>query len=145
MKIFIDSDVILDLLLQREPFAVHSVHLFNLLAHTQDAELKTFTTPIVFANLNLRKQFGNTGSRQKLIQLRQLIDIMPINEKIVDLALQSNLKDFEDILQIKTAEQFDIDIIVTRNIKDYKDSKKPVKTTLKFLQFFNQPNQKTTP
>lgn len=142
MKLFIDSDVILDLLTQRATFSVHSTHLFNLLAqqkNQQSPQLQALTTPIVFANVYyiLRKQFGDINSRQKLISLRHLIDIMPMNESIVDTALLSNFKDFEDALQIITAEQFDIDIIITRNYKDYKNAEKPVYNALEFLQFFD--------
>lgn len=138
IKLFIDSDIIIDFLSQREPFFAESVHLFNELANNPN--IKAYSSAIVFANVTyiLNKQIGKQIARQKLIELRQLIDIVPTNQLIVDSALHSNIQDFEDALQIKSAESFGINYILTRNHKDYTNTILTVYDCVGFLTFYHQ-------
>lgn len=73
-----------------------------------------------------------------MIELRQLIDIVPTNQLIVDSALHSNIQDFEDALQIKSAESFGINYILTRNHKDYTNTILTVYDCVGFLTFYHQ-------
>ena len=57
---------------------------------------------------------------KNLLKLRNLINIAPIDEKIIDQSLNSNFKDYEDSIQYYTAIAADISILITRNVKDYK-------------------------
>ena len=118
-KIFIDSDIILDVLAERDEFVEVAAELFEL-AYLNEMEL--FTTAVVFANVfyMLRKISGIEKARKNLQKLRLIIHVLPIDEKLVDLSLNSQFKDFEDGLQYFTAKQNNISKLITRNIKHYK-------------------------
>ena len=118
-KVFVDSDVILDLLAQRIPHFHFSALLFTF------ADMKKFelyTSPTVFCNVFyiLRKELGIEKAKSALRKLRLLIKIIDSSEKTIDCALNSEFSDFEDAIQCYTAQNHQISIIVTRNVKDYK-------------------------
>jgi hypothetical protein len=82
----------------------------------------------------LRGENTATETRRILSNYRLLVNVLPVNEKIIDLALQSLFKDFEDAIQYFTAVQQNIPVILTRNLKDYKQSDLPVMTADDFLK-----------
>ena len=66
--------------------------------------------------------------RNILRTFKVLVNVLPLDDKITDLALNSEFRDFEDALQYYTAIENDQDLIITRNQQDFKQSKKPVMT-----------------
>lgn len=118
-KVFVDSDVILDLLAQRIPHFHFSALLFTF---ADMKKLELYTSPTVFCNVFyiLRKELGIEKAKSALRKLRLLIKIIDSSEKTIDCALNSDFSDFEDAIQCYTAQNHQISIIVTRNIKDYK-------------------------
>jgi predicted nucleic acid-binding protein len=118
-KLFIDSDIILDLLAERPSFYDDAAKIFSW-AYKKKIEL--YTTAVVLANVFyiLRKVNGNNKSKEQIKDLRLLVKILPIDENIVDMALSSKLNDFEDGLQYYTAKEQNLFGIITRNLKDYK-------------------------
>ena len=119
-KIFVDSDVILDILCQREPHYEYAAYVFSL---SDTKKIVLYTTSLVFSNVYyiLRKLLGIQKAKEALRKLRLLVKVMPVEEKEVDLALNSKFSDFEDALQYYTAMRHGIKILLTRNIKDYKE------------------------
>ena len=93
-KIFVDSDIILDMLGKRLPFHVAADKLFTM-SERQDITLKT--SSLVFSNLHylLSKQLGSRVARETLKRLRPLVDILSADDRIIDAALASDFKDFE--------------------------------------------------
>jgi len=136
-KVFIDSDVILDLLCKREPFYSYAAEVFTL-GDTKKIEL--VTTSVVFANVFyiLRKLLGIEKAKVLLRKLRIIISVVSVDEKVVDLALNSKFSDFEDGLQYFTARENDIRIILTRNTKDYKEKELLVQTPEEYLKAINK-------
>ena len=132
-RVFIDSDIILDLLCRRDPFYNFSAEVFTL-GDTKNIEL--ITTSLVFANVFyiLRKQLGIDRAKELLRKLRIIIGVISVDEKIVDLALNSKFSDFEDGLQYFTARENDIKIILTRNVKDYKERDLLIQTPEEYLK-----------
>jgi predicted nucleic acid-binding protein len=132
-KIFIDSDVILDLLAKREAFYDDAAQIFTL---AYDKKIELFTTPVVTANVFyiLRKIKGNEETKRQIKNLRLLVRILPINENIVDITLNSKFVDFEDGLQYFTGKEHDIWAIITRNIKDYKERDIVIQTSKEFIK-----------
>jgi hypothetical protein len=63
-----------------------------------------------------------------------LVNVLPLDDKITDLALNSEFRDFEDAIQYYTAIENDQDIIITRNPQDFKESKIPVMTAGEFIK-----------
>ncbi|MCL2834004.1 MAG: PIN domain-containing protein [Treponema sp.] len=116
---FIDSDIIFDLLAHKKLFYDNAAKIFTL---AYEKKIELFTSAVVFANVFyiLRKIKGNEETKRQLKNLRLLVQLLPINESITDMALNSKFSDFEDALQYFTAKENNILVLVTRNIKDYK-------------------------
>ena len=134
-SIFVDSDIILDLLLGRKPFVAEAKRLFSLI---ESGTLTAHTTPVVFANVFyvLRKHYPADAIKDSLRTLRQLISIIPVDEASVDKALTSVFADFEDSLQYHAALAAGMGAIITRNINDYRTAAIPAMTAGDFLAQF---------
>jgi predicted nucleic acid-binding protein len=132
-KIFVDTDIILDLLSFREPFYIHAANLFS---KADLNEIEIFVSSLAFANLNyiLSKQYSAAQSRKKLIKFKTLVTVLPVNDKTLDLALSSDFKDFEDGIQYYTAIEKDLKILLTRNLKDFKTAEISVMTAEQYLK-----------
>ena len=131
-KIFIDSDIILDLLTKRNDYQ-SSADLFTRISNSQ---YTGYTSPIVFVNVHyiMSKYEGKKKSIQNLIKLRRLLSILAIDEEIIDQALLADAVDFEDSIQYIASEKNLMDFIITRNKKDYKKSVVPALTAFEFLK-----------
>jgi predicted nucleic acid-binding protein len=132
-KVFIDTDILLDLLAQREPFYRYSAQLFTLV---DENKLEAFTSPVAFSNLFyiLSKHTNRTFAHYSLRKLRLLIKVIPVNEKVIDLALNSEFKDFEDAIQFYAAKLHGLDFIITRNTRDFVSRELVVLTAEEFME-----------
>jgi len=132
-KLFVDTDIILDLLAKREPHYQFAAAIFSL---ADQREIKLFVSSLSFANLNymLSKQYNANNARKKLIAFKTLTTVLAVNDKIVELALASDFKDFEDGLQYYTATENKISKLITRNLKDFKAAEIIVMTAEQFLK-----------
>ncbi|MCL6613560.1 MAG: PIN domain-containing protein [Firmicutes bacterium] len=135
-KIYLDADIILDLLAERVPFHAPAVRLFSLI---ETGEIKGHVSPLIFANLYylLRKLKSGHEARIILTQLKLLLTVLPINERIIELALHSNFNDFEDAIQYYTAIENNISILITRNKSDYKHTEITVCDADEYLKIRN--------
>lgn len=133
IKVFVDSDIILDLLAQREPYFEYAAKLFTLI---DQQKIKAYTSPLIFANLHylLKKLTSNTVALKSLRKLKTLINILPVDERIIEQALNSDFNDFEDAIQYFTATSSGINLLLTRNKVDYKKSKIAISTSEEFLK-----------
>ncbi|MBO4727646.1 MAG: PIN domain-containing protein [Spirochaetaceae bacterium] len=131
-KVFVDTDVILDLLAERIPFFHFSAVLFTF---AEMKKLELYTSPLILANTFyiLRKQLGNSEAKNALRKLRILLHVVESSESIIDKALNSDFTDFEDAIQYYTALEHGIKIILTRNVRDYKNASVIVQTPEAFL------------
>jgi len=131
-KIFIDSDIILDLLCKRMPYYNYAAEVFTLGDYKK---IELVTTSVVYAKLFyiLRKILGIEKAKEYLRKLRIMVGIINVDERIVDLALNSKFSDFEDGLQYFTARENEIKILLTRNIKDYKENDIVIQTPEEFI------------
>lgn len=130
--LFVDSDVMLDVLEKRERFYEYSAQILSL---GDEKKAKLVTTSLAFANMYyvLRKHLGIEKAKESLRKLRIIVDVISVNAKEVDLALNSELSDFEDALQYFTALDGKIEFIITRNVCDYKNSKLIVQTPQQYI------------
>lgn len=135
MKVFIDTDIILDLLLAREPFFSAATRLFLLI---QDGEMEGYVSPLSFSNLFyiLRKATSGTEAVAALRKLKLITRVLSVDEQTIDLALASSFSDFEDAIQYYAALSSDIALIVTRNKSDYKTAKIPVLTAEECIEVY---------
>lgn len=125
-NLFLDTNIVIDLLAKREPYCYDAVRLFTM-AYNKQARL--YISPMTYATASfLLHKHGASGVRQLLSNLRQLTRVASANENTVDDALSSQFDDFEDALQYYSAIQAKADVIITRNGKDFTNSKIPVMT-----------------
>jgi predicted nucleic acid-binding protein len=133
-KVLIDTDVILDFFFDRDPFVEFAAEIFNL---CEENKIIGFATPVIICNVYylLRKSAKHEIIIEKIKQLLNIIDIVKMDKDVVLGALNSNFKDFEDALQNFSAiENKEINIILTRNVKDYKKSELAVLTPETYLK-----------
>ena len=97
-SIFIDTDIILDLIQKREPYYNDAVRLFSLV---EEKQVVGYVSPLIFANVYyiLRKTDSKLFAIQTLVRLKTLVRVITLDEKIIELALSSGFKDFEDAIQ----------------------------------------------
>jgi|ERR1700733_275945 len=132
-RIFVDTDVILDFLLGREPFALDAARILSL---SERKMAHSCTTGLVFANAYyiLRKISPHRKCVEKLLQLAGIIEILDLAKPAVISALQSDFTDFEDALQHFSAARGRVKVIVTRNVKDFKNSELAVMSPDMYLK-----------
>lgn len=131
-KIFIDSDIVLDVFTKRKSFYRHSAKLLTLI---EKKKLRGYTSPLVFANIHyiLRKLKSKAYALQTLRKLRIVVSVLSVSDKHIDQALNSEFSDFEDAIQYYSAKSSKINFIITRNKKDYKHSSITVFTPEEYL------------
>ena len=131
-KVFVDTDIVLDLLMQRQPFYTHAARLFTL---ADNGKIKINISAVCFNNLNylLAKQYDRIGSKKLLVQFKKLVNVLAVDDEIIDEALISPFPDFEDAIQYHTAIRNKIPVIITRNLRDYKKSEIPVITAEMYI------------
>ena len=132
-KVFVDSDIVLDLLSGRQPHYNYAAELFSL---ADENSIKLYVSSLIFANINyiLSKQLSPAQARKMLLKFKTLINVLAVNDKIIDLALASDFHDFEDAIQHYTAIENGITTLLTRNLKDFKKAEIAILTAQQFLK-----------
>jgi predicted nucleic acid-binding protein len=131
--VFVDTDIVLDLLGNRKPFYRHAAELFTI---ADRSEITIFVSSLSFSNLNyiLSKQYSSNQARKILMKFKTLVTVLSVSDKVVELALLSDFKDFEDALQYFTALENGVTLLLTRNLKDYKTAGIPIMTAEQYLK-----------
>lgn len=133
-KLFIDTNIVIDLLSRREPFFEETAELFSL-ADKKQVELSVSSLTIANTSYALLRQMDANKAKSILRKLRLILRILPLDDKIIGLALNDEtFSDFEDGLQYFTAIEDDQELIITRNLKDFKGSKLPIMTAKQFIE-----------
>ena len=133
--IFIDADIILDVLAERTPYYDHAAKLLTLAIENK---VNAHTSPIIIANIHyiLSKLHSKNKSIQSIQKIKTFINILPVDGKIIDLALTSKFNDFEDAIQYYTAKINDVSFLITRNKKDYKVADISICTAEEYLNIW---------
>jgi len=131
-SVFVDTDIILDFFLGREPFSQAAARLFSL---SRRGEIQVSVTVLSFANTFylLRKQVGIEKSKELLCSFRQWVTVLTVDAATLDHALASPFSDFEDALQYHAALPAGMTAVITRNIRDYRNAAIPVMTADEYL------------
>ena len=133
-KVLIDTDVILDFFLDREPFSENAA---NILALCERKLIVGYVTPVIVSNVYylLSQKAKQEKVIEKLKLLLSILEILVIDKSSIIVALNSDFKDFEDAIQNYAAEiNGEISLIITRNTKDYKKSELGVMSPEDFLK-----------
>ena len=127
-----DSDVLLDVLAQRQPFVVASAQALNTVMQQQ---VQGYVSGHAVTNLFyiLRRQLGSEAARNLLLTLLQQIQVVSVTDEVVRSALQSSIADFEDAVTSEAAFAAGLEVIVTRNIPDFVASSVPAMRPEEFL------------
>jgi predicted nucleic acid-binding protein len=132
-NLFLDTNIILDLLAFRMPFYTDAAKLFSL-ADKKKLKLSISALCLADAHYILLKQNPALEVRSILRKFKVLVNVLPLDDKITDLALNSEFRDFEDAIQYYTAIENDQYLIITRNQPDFKESKLPIMTAKEFIK-----------
>ncbi|MDP5093911.1 MAG: PIN domain-containing protein [Polaribacter sp.] len=133
-KIFIDTNIVIDLLSKRTPFFEEAATLFSL-ADKNQIEISISSLTIANTSYLLLKQMDANKAKSIIRKLRLIVKTLSLDDKIIGLALNDEtFSDFEDCLHYFTALENNQEIIITRNLKDFKNSKLPTMTAKQFIE-----------
>jgi predicted nucleic acid-binding protein len=125
-KVFVDTNILIDLIGNRKPFGKFAVALFEL-GEAGKIELYTSSHSIATIHYLLKKFVSDRELREILLELAGIVRIIAIDGDIIKRALNSKHKDFEDAVQIVAAQSIEnMSAIVTRNLRDFKGAEIPV-------------------
>jgi predicted nucleic acid-binding protein len=131
-RVFVDTDVCIDLLSGRQPFNKTAEIIFSM---ADSGKVRLFVSSLSFSNIDyvLRSNYPKGYSRQLLVRFKTLVKVLSVDERTIDLAIASDFNDFEDAIQYACALNNDIPMIMTRNTRDYRKSEIPIITPDAFL------------
>jgi len=132
MKLFIDTNVIIDVIASREPFFADSRAIINL-CEMGKTEGIVSTLTLCTVSYVLRKFVTPGTMRAKLRELRNVLSPIDLSVSVIDTAISSNITDFEDAVQFYTAVYSEAEYIITRNVKHFPQGTIPVLTPTEFL------------
>jgi len=132
MRLFLDTNVMLDLLGERDPFYISVAKIATL---ADKRSLQIIVSALSYATISyfLTKYDGLEKTKVKLRKFKVISEICELDELIIEKGLNSEFSDFEDSLQYYSALRTECDIIITRNGKDFKKSEIPVMSPDEFL------------
>lgn len=135
MKVIIDTNIILDVLLERIPFFKPAVEIFCLV---EDSKIEAFicATTVTTIDYLLTKSLPVKKARTALSHIISLFEIAPVNRPVIERALNSRVTDFEDAVLEESGKIAGADCIITRNVKDFKYASIKVFEPIEFLALF---------
>ncbi|RZL12197.1 MAG: PIN domain-containing protein [Pedobacter sp.] len=128
-QIFLDTNVVIDLLSDRRPFSLDAAILFNMAV---EGKIKIYISAVSYNNIYyiLRQSLTNAATIKLLTGLAEMTEIVDLTGEIIQRSLKTDFKDYEDAIQYYSALSIPkINFIVTRNSKDFKKSTLPVLTS----------------
>ncbi len=135
-KALLDTNIVLDLLARREPFYEEAAELFSM-GDRNKIRLSLSSLSLANTHYVLSKFRPQQEASEILRSFKVLVQVLSFDDKITDLALNSNFKDFEDAIQYFTAIENNQELIITRNMSGFRESKIPVMTAHEFIKSLN--------
>jgi len=132
IRLFLDTNVILDILRKRKPFVESSAGIWDLIERTKVAG---FVSAISFNNIHyiLRRSISAESAYAAMDIMRDTLNIVPLDGPILNKAIDTAFKDFEDGIQFFSAIQCGADYLISRNVKDFSCEDIPVLEPEAFL------------
>jgi predicted nucleic acid-binding protein len=131
--VFMDTNVVIDFLSNRHPFAIDAARLFDL---SVNGKIRIYITAVSYNNIYyiLRQSLTHSATIKLLAELSDLTEVADVTTNIIRESLKADFKDYEDAIQYYCALNIaDIDFIVTQNTKDFKKSRLPILTPTEAL------------
>lgn len=134
MKVFLDTNIALDFIMERENFVDDAR---KVIAYCLNCQHTLYLSSISYANISYIARKGHKGkSPEELLRLlRKITRVSLSDENVVDKALATDNKDFEDAMQFHSASTVNADFIITRNVQDFPNGNIKVMTPKTFLNF----------
>jgi len=132
MKVLFDTNIILDVLLDRKPFSEHASFLMS---KVERSEINGFLCATTMTTIHylLSKYLDKKKAIVSITSIMTLFEIASVNQLVIENALKSKFSDFEYSVLHESARHAGAEYIITRNIKDFKKSKIPAYTATEFL------------
>lgn len=136
-KVFLDTNIVVDFLGEREGFYEAAAKVLTL---ADQKKIKIFTTAnTVSTTYYLLSKYENPKiAKEKIRKFKLLCAMSVTNDEVVDKAINSDFRDFEDAMQYFSAVATNCDLIITRNEKDFKNALIPVMNAESFLETFRK-------
>jgi len=136
LKVLFDTNILLDVLLNRKPFSETAAQLIG---RVESAEIEGFVCATTMTTLHYlaTKAMGRVKAIEQVALFLKLFDVAPVNRAVLESALTSRPSDFEDGVLMTAAHHAGVEAIITRNLKDFKNAPLPIyhpKEFLKMLQ-----------
>ena len=133
MKVFLDTNIVIDFYDQRGDFYYPAAVIFDL---AYQGKIQLYVSAVTFVNafFILRKSYSREELYQSMLGLASLCEITNVDKEIIKKCLTLKRKDFEDCVQYESALPHQVDVIVTRNIKDFRDFTVNVQSPTDFLE-----------
>ncbi|TVP62931.1 MAG: PIN domain-containing protein [Nodularia sp. (in: Bacteria)] len=114
MKVLLDTNIIIDIALERQPYFTNSETIF---AFVEQGQIEGYISASTISDLYyiIRKQKGRDLTIEFLQQILTFCQIATVNQAVITMAFTTNFKDFEDAIQYSTAVVNQLDTIITRN------------------------------
>ncbi|MCB9033767.1 MAG: PIN domain-containing protein [Chitinophagales bacterium] len=134
-KVFLDTNIVLDVLGERENYYEAAAKILTLV---DKKKIKVYTSPITISTTYylLTKYENEKSALEKIRKFKMLCAISMMNDEVIEKAINSNFKDIEDAMQYFSAIASNCDIIITRNEKDFKNALIPVMNAESYLQTY---------
>jgi predicted nucleic acid-binding protein len=132
MKILFDTNIIIDVFLDRKPFSEHASYLMSKVERSEITGFLCASTVTTIHYL-LSKYLDKEKAIESINSLMALFEVASVNRLVIENALQSKFTDFEDAVLHESARHAGAEYIITRNIKDFKKTKIPAFTPTEFL------------
>jgi predicted nucleic acid-binding protein len=132
MHLCFDTNVVLDVILRREPFIRESAMVIALAEVSANTGLLCATT-LTNMHYMTRRTMGEAGARQAIANFLQIMELAKVTRYVLDAAVKSDMPDFEDAVLAYSAHQAGAQAIITRNLKDFAKSPVRAYTPTQFL------------
>lgn len=137
MKILFDTNIVLDVLMDRVPFSDAAVALFAKVEQGSVVGCLCATT-VTTVHYLAAKTIGTKPAQEEIRKLLNLFEVAPVNRSVLESALADNFRDFEDAVVHEAACHAGADAIVTRNQKDFSTSILPVYNSEELAKILSQ-------
>lgn len=143
MKILIDTNIVLDVALERQPYLIFSEQI---LLNVEQGKLVGYISASTFTDLYyiIRKERGRAWALEFLNQLLMFCKIATVDHAVISRALTASFSDLEDVVQYETAIAAQLDAIVTRNPNDFPSKELKILTPEMLLQGLSSSESQST-
>jgi len=131
-RLFLDTNIVLDLLGEREPFYQSAAKIATL---ADKGEILIYVSSLTYSTVFylLSRYESNEAVKEKIRKFKVIAKTSDLTDKIINKGLSSKFNDFEDSLQYYCAVNSECNIIITRNGKDFRESDLPILTPDEYL------------